>query len=441
MYEEQSHYGDVSSVSSTVTVSPNELAALLQSNRSTSDYHYYWTSPIADVAPQSIMSKEFHWYNRLQSKLPLEALDPRGPSLWIGTSGSGTQCHYDVADNIVVQLFGTKRIRIYTPSVGVYNLHVYPDAHPKARKSQVDFDYADFSNSSGSIHSTNIDDASGVSDDSFSRSDENAGKIFQRFPHFSAVPNPAMDVTLQPGDALRIPAFWFHHVENGHVPTNCNWDHATTSNDEVREICGYNGIDDHQPSVSFNSFALSESMMIARRIFQSASRPLGGKRGVSYPNAVPEYGSMENSSSILRALGIALISGLNVVNCGEEKEFIRTYLLDARYSPLLHLGNNSTNYSSLEKDRNGKKSPPPPLATEQQRIISLCVEKILPSFHQLDGGGGIEEDALNKNRVYDGCANDENGIKLLVALHLLELWAVELVGPKLVSDAWERALS
>ena len=432
MYEEQSHYGDVSSVPCTVTVSPNELATLLQSNRSTSDYHYYWTSPIADVAPQSMMSKEFHWYNRLQSYLPLEALDPRGPSLWMGTSGSGTQCHYDVADNIIVQLYGTKRIRIYPPSVGVYNLHVYPDAHPKARKSQVDFDFADnLSNSSGSVRSTNIDDALGVSDDNFSRSDENGGKIFQRFPHyFSAIPNPAMDVILQPGDALRIPAFWFHHVENGYVLTNCNRDHATTSHDDVREsICGYNGFDNHQPSISFNSFALSESIMIARRIFQSASRPLGGV-------------SVENSSSILRALGIALIRGLNVVNYGEEKEFIRTYLLEARYSPLLHLGNNSTNnHLSLVKERNDMKSPPPPLAIEQQRMISLCVEKILPGFHQLESGGGEEEDAVNENRVNDGGAKDKNGIKLLVALHLLELWAVELVGPKLVSDAWERALS
>ncbi len=87
------------------------------------------------------------------------------------------------------------------------------------------------------------------------------------------------------------------------------------------------------------------------------------------------------------------------------------------------------------------KSPPPPLATEQQRMITLCVEKILPGFHQLEGGGGTEEDTVNENRSNDGGAKDKSGIKLLVALHLLELWAVELVGPKLVSDAWERALS
>ncbi len=429
MYEEQSRHNDVSSASSTVTVSPTEFATLLHSNRSTSEYHYYWTSPIADVAPQSMMSKELNWFNQLQSNHPLEFLDPRGPSLWMGTSGSGTQCHYDVADNVIVQLYGTKRIRIYPPSVGVYNLHVFPDAHPKARKSQVDFDSYNISNGS-SIQRNNVN----FVDDGIN--------IQQRFPHFASVPNPSMDVVLQPGDALRIPAFWFHHVENGYVPQSYDRDDATIRTVEASVGCEHDGFDDnHQPSVSLNRFALSESMMIARRIFQSASRPLGGKQSQSglSPTVELDDGKMEFASSLLRGLGIDLIRGLNVVNYDEEKKFIRTYLMEARYSPLLHRRTDTTATHYMVEESTSNKSCPPPLTSEHQQMVSLCIERILSDFRLL-GIGGKEDGAQHECRDDGSSTDDGKGVQLLVALHLLEMWAVELVGPKLVAKAWDRAL-
>ena len=105
MYEE-SH--DVTNI---ITVSPNELSALLQQQQSTTnnrdrdttkttteaaDYHYYWTAPIKSVAPASLLDDEFQWYKQLYNNNDNdnELLDPRGPSLWMGTSGSGTQCKF-----------------------------------------------------------------------------------------------------------------------------------------------------------------------------------------------------------------------------------------------------------------------------------------------------------------------------------------------------------
>ena len=35
--------------------------------------------------------------------------------------------------------------------MGIFNLHVFPDAHPKARKSQVDFDIID-DNADDDVH-------------------------------------------------------------------------------------------------------------------------------------------------------------------------------------------------------------------------------------------------------------------------------------------------
>merc|ERR1740124_2054009 len=159
--------------------------------------YYYWTSPVSDISP-SLLTTRLQGYETLHNnnnnntnanantktnatKIPSSPqLDPRGPSLWMASSGSSTQAHYDIADNILVQLHGSKRIRCYPPSAATH-LHLFPDAHPRARKSQVNFDHVDT----------------------------------ERYPFFHTLAPPVLDALLRPGDAIRIPAFWFHHVENG----------------------------------------------------------------------------------------------------------------------------------------------------------------------------------------------------------------------------------
>ena len=249
MYEEHAPVNvklkdDQMNAQQTITASPNELATLLQSQSqfnnnttSSSDHHYYYTSPIATSSPN--LSPNFQFLQQLRATNEHPLLDPRGPSLWMGTSGSGTQCHYDVANNIIVQLYGSKRVRCYPPSVGLC-LHVFPDAHPRARKSDGDFDRMN----------NNDDDT-----------------LRLRFPHFVDLPQPSLDVIMRPGDAIEIPAFWFHNVENGRIPFN------TITKEEG----------DDAPSVSVNSFSLSQPMMMAQQIFQKASLPsplqlqLGGR--------------------------------------------------------------------------------------------------------------------------------------------------------------------
>ena len=86
------------------------------------------------------------------------------------------QAHYDVADNTFVQLCGTKEFLVYPPSAAA-NLHVFPDAHPRARKSQVCVARPDFAHHPGA----------------------------------ATLPAPTRFV-LSPGEALFIPAFHFHHV-------------------------------------------------------------------------------------------------------------------------------------------------------------------------------------------------------------------------------------
>eukprot|EP00980_Cylindrotheca_fusiformis_P010541 scaffold2334_cov118-Cylindrotheca_fusiformis.AAC.13 len=345
-------------VARTFSASPIEFASLLnKSPNSTDPNHYYWTSPISDAAP-SLLEETFGWYKQLHEPSDMSLLDPRGPSLWMGTSGSGTQCHYDVANNVILQLYGSKRIRCFHPSLGVSHLHVFPDAHPRARKSQADFDAATSTTPSR----------------------------LQQFPHFENLPPPTLDVTLRPGDALEIPAFWFHHVENGKLPNSDDGD--------------------DKRSVSLNSFVVSQPMMIAQQIFQQASQPLRGSCRI------------EQVPPTLKELGISLLRGLDVGGKSGQVDFIRRSLLEARYLPLENLPS---------RVRKGT-SPPLPVALTEDQLTAIedCISRILPHF----------EDLL----MVHGSMDERNGIVLLVALHVLELWAVELVGAPFVSQAWKEAL-
>lgn len=195
---------------------PDFLTAVDAASGDGSNGYCYWTSPLTTAAP-ALLSRVpgFERLHELevQGKTGAGAAanrhaynDPRGPSIWIGSSRSATQAHYDVADNVIVQLHGTKRLQCYPPHAAAA-LHVFPDAHPRARKSQVNFDDPDHT----------------------------------RFPLFSTLPPPALDVTLQPGDALSVPAFWFHHVEN----------------------------DPSGPSVSLNLFAASAACVDRLPVFAS----------------------------------------------------------------------------------------------------------------------------------------------------------------------------
>jgi hypothetical protein len=362
MYEENAgmKLKDENGPTQVVQLSPSELADILNEqpvddaagNNRMVHQHHYCTFPVENTAPGLL--SQIKDYEKLHDDHRL--LDPRGPSLWMGSSGSGTQAHYDVADNVICQLFGTKRIRCYSPKAASA-LHVFPDAHPRARKSQVNFDNPDHT----------------------------------LFSNFSSLPPPEIDVELGPGSALFIPAFWFHHVENGIVEKNGS---------PLQ-------LGDPGPSISLNLFALSKSMMVAQNIFRDASRPF---KSATEPH-------FEFAVTALHALSWKLFKGLNVEY--EPSKFIQKHLLDTRYAPLRNETLKHSGNYTRGRERLRMRSK---LTVEEEEIISNCIARILPHFASL-----CEED-------------DDDGILPLVVCHLFELWAVELVGASSVAEVWEAVL-
>jgi hypothetical protein len=133
-----------------------------------SAYHYF-TAPVHELGRTLQASVGDEWQADLVCEPHTCAEFGTVPSLsvWIGGPGSTTTAHYDVLDNVFVQLYGSKRFALWPPQCSA-ELVVYPDVHRRARKSQL-----------GSIEE---------------------------------MPTAAAEFVLHAGEALYIPAFYFHHV-------------------------------------------------------------------------------------------------------------------------------------------------------------------------------------------------------------------------------------
>jgi len=96
--------------------------------------------------------------------------------IFIGCKNALTPCHMDCVHNVYTQVRGWKRFLLFDPG---YNecLYRYPTGHPLDRSARVDLERPDFA----------------------------------RFPRLHGA--RAVEAVLGPGDALVIPAGWFHHVQ------------------------------------------------------------------------------------------------------------------------------------------------------------------------------------------------------------------------------------
>ena len=101
------------------------------------------------------------------------------PTIWIGNR-TVASCHYDAPNNIACVAVGRRRFTIFPPHQ-VFNL--YPGPMELNPGGQV------------------------VSLVNFSNPD------YERFPRFREALEHGYSATLEPGDAIFVPAMWWHHVE------------------------------------------------------------------------------------------------------------------------------------------------------------------------------------------------------------------------------------
>ena len=102
------------------------------------------------------------------------------PRLWVGNAAK-IQTHYDMSDNIACVVGGRRRFTLFPPDQ-VANLYVGPlDFTPAGRPiSMVSLEAPDL----------------------------------ERYPRFAKALDHAEVAELEPGDALFIPAMWWHHVQS-----------------------------------------------------------------------------------------------------------------------------------------------------------------------------------------------------------------------------------
>jgi hypothetical protein len=141
----------------------------------------------ADAPPIYLGSVDVHGYFtglHENNHIPLGARDPLA-SIWIGTA-TRIAAHNDLPDNLACVAAGRRRFTLFPPDQ-FRNLYLGPlDNTPAGRPiSMVDFHAPDFT----------------------------------RFPNFREALAHAQVAELEPGDALHIPAMWWHHVE-GLAPFN-----------------------------------------------------------------------------------------------------------------------------------------------------------------------------------------------------------------------------
>lgn len=116
--------------------------------------------------------------------------------LWIGSANVTTNFHVDDAHNLYVQLHGVKRFYLLPPSA-FDRMQVFPLAHPHDRQSQIPWSPSGDKQDSLSLHTQLL-----------SRQDTDQ----HQHQHQQQQPT-VLCATLLPGDALLLPAGWFHHVE------------------------------------------------------------------------------------------------------------------------------------------------------------------------------------------------------------------------------------
>ena len=304
--------------------------------------YLYYTEPVRTLGDGSLLEHAPGW----DALVPSDATDePAWLQLWAGSAGARTQAHYDVADNTFVQVHGEKVFWLWPPSAAAA-MHVYPDSHPRARKAQVDVEAPDLS----------------------------------RHPNAVALP-PPQRVHLCPGDALFVPAFWFHHV---------------------RAL---------SPSISLNVFSESPIKRAAAAAL-AAPPPLH--------DAWPAPLNRRALEHLLRTTFAKIGAGLGSEAPPAPAAFVAE-MLAARFAPLA--AEEDAPADAPQPQGRRRRAPPVPSWDDLEPALEAHAAECASAFARL-------RDAARRRATGDeDAAAYAAGVAQLTAAHLVELLALRAFGP------------
>mmetsp|Transcript_23696 Transcript_23696/g.43381 ORF Transcript_23696/g.43381 Transcript_23696/m.43381 type:complete len:578 (-) Transcript_23696:109-1842(-) len=119
--------------------------------------------------------KQFRWDWLRQL---MKGRHPQMCQFFCGAEGGFSPCHYDPQDNFFAQIRGLKRVLLFHPKhFGC--LYPWPVHHPQDRQSRVNFDKPDL----------------------------------KTFPRYAELKGQGLEAIVGPGDVIRIPPGWWHHIE------------------------------------------------------------------------------------------------------------------------------------------------------------------------------------------------------------------------------------
>ena len=111
--------------------------------------------------------------------------------IWMGPRGTLSPLHYDPLDNLLMQVVGTKRVLLYPKTVGLKDGSKDISAPEEAAWTYAGSDGMQYNTSPVDVEDPDL----------------------KKFPLFAKCPAP-IECMLNPGDAMYIPAKWWHHVRS-----------------------------------------------------------------------------------------------------------------------------------------------------------------------------------------------------------------------------------
>lgn len=190
----------------TLSMSAADLAAVAAKQESAEqpiaeDGYYYYSRDLS-ASEVSALAADYDL-----SQLCASVCPDRVDNVWWSTKGVTAQAHYDLINNLFVQIHGVKKFLIYPPA-SAQDLNLHPNSHPSARQSQVRRAPPSLSACVASklcvqnFHLLLVGCSGDRQAPILPKAEAEHLLTMENFPNISKAREAAIEVVLQPGDAL-----------------------------------------------------------------------------------------------------------------------------------------------------------------------------------------------------------------------------------------------